>query len=58
MKSYIVHYTTPTGRHRSKEYATEEQARAHKGKLWAVTVWEDINGVATGTAIYTNMSNY
>lgn len=38
MKSYIAHYTTPTGRHRSKEYTTEEQARAHKGKLWAVTV--------------------
>ena len=58
MKSYTPHSTPPTGNHRSKEYITEEQARAHKGKLWAVTVWEDINGVSTGTALYTNMSNY
>ena len=58
MKSYISHYTTSTGRHRSKEYTTEEQAKSHKGKLWAVTAWEDINGVATGTAIYINMNNY
>ena len=58
MKHYIAHYTTPSGQHRSKEYTTEEQARAHKGKVWAVTIWENINGVHTGTALSVNMNNY
>lgn len=55
-----MHYTTPKGMHRAKDFQSMEELNKVRSKfnVWAVTEWETINGIHKGTAIEWNRANY